>query len=155
MKHSTKVADAVHILVLIALDESDLSSQGIAKSIATNPAVIRRLMSALRRGGLLHTVQGKALPALSRSPEEITLLDIYRAMEESTPLLHLDTHTNPECLAGVNIQLALQDSYDRLQKTFEEEMKQITLQQIMQDYNRRLQVWRQSSEETYKPENPA
>lgn len=145
MKYSTKVADAVHILVLIALDETDLSSQGIARSIATNPAVIRRLMGSLRRGGLLHTVQGKALPALSRSPKEITLLDIYRAMEGNTALLHLDTHTNPECHAGVNIQLALLDSYDRLQKAFEEEMEQITLQQIMQDYNRRLQTWNEDS----------
>ena len=50
-------------------------------------------------------------------PSAITLLDIYKAVEGDKSLLHLDTHTNPECGVGIYIQLSLQDYFDRrLQK---------------------------------------
>lgn len=54
------------------------------------------------------------MPAIGKPPKDITLLEIYRAVEGEKPLLHLDTHTNPECGIGVNIQLALADYYARI-----------------------------------------
>ncbi|WP_349814618.1 Rrf2 family transcriptional regulator [Faecalibaculum rodentium] len=60
MQYSTRTADAVHILVLIALHEGNLSSQALAKSTASSPAHIRKLMSQLRNGGLLSSCRGKA-----------------------------------------------------------------------------------------------
>ena len=138
MLYSTRTADAVHILVLIALADSPVTSQSLATSISTNPAHIRKLMSFLRKGGLLQTSRGKAEPVLTRKPEEITLWDIYQIMENTTQILHLDTHTNPDCHEGVHIQLALQENYDHLQHQFEQEMQQITLQKIIEDYQARL-----------------
>ena len=49
--------------------------------------------------------------------------DIYKAVEGEKPLLHLDTHTNPDCGVGINIQLSLQEFYNEIQKTAEEKMK--------------------------------
>ena len=63
----------------------------------TNPAYVRQLMSAMRKGGLLLSVKGHPKPALAREPARISLLDIYRAVEGDKPLLHQDTHTNPAC----------------------------------------------------------
>lgn len=137
MKYSTKLSDAVHVLALIALDDlGDLSSKTLAVSIATNPAFIRKLMMMLRKAGLISSVKGHALPALTRSPAEITLLDIYRAVEGEKPLLHLDTHTNPECGVGVDIQLALQQYYDQVQVEAEREMQHITLADVLARYDR-------------------
>ena len=67
----------------------------------------------------------------------ITLLDIYRAVEGEKPLLHLDTHTNPECGVGIYIQLSLQDFFDQIQEKAEEEMKSITLQDILDRYQKK------------------
>ena len=54
MKYSTRLSDAVHILAFIALyPDCDLTSNKLAESIQTNPAYVRQLMSALRKGGLL------------------------------------------------------------------------------------------------------
>lgn len=58
--------------------------------------------------GTNKSTTGHPKPELAREPETISLLDIYKAVEGDKPLLHLDTHTNPECGIGVNIQLALQ-----------------------------------------------
>lgn len=82
-------------------------------------------------------VKGRPLPSLTREPSAITLLDIYRAVEGNKPLLHPDTHTNPGCDVGVDIQLAVRDCFDQVQETAEQEMQNITLQQILDQYEKR------------------
>ena len=63
------------------------------------------------------SVAGHARPSLSKPADQITLLDIYKAVEGEKPLLHLDTHTNPDCGVGINIQLSLQDFIMKFKKT--------------------------------------
>lgn len=141
MKYSTKVSDAVHILAFIQLNPTgSLSSDSIAESIRTNPGCVRQLMSALRRAGLLSSVRGRPSPSLAKAPSAITLLDIYKAVEGDKPLLHLDTHTNPECGVGIYIQLSLQDYFDQVQRTSEDEMRRITLKDILDRYQEKLSV---------------
>ena len=80
----------------------------------------------------------ETLSAFDLEPSgEISLLDIYRIMEHETPLLHLDTHTNPDCREGVHIQHALQEQYDALQNAFESRMAQVSLQDIMDRFEER------------------
>ena len=139
MKYPTKLSDAVHILAFIALHpEEALTSEKIAESVQTNPAYVRQLMSSLRKGGLLTSVKGHPRPALAKYPCQITLLDAYRAVEGDKPLLHQDTHTNPACGVGVNIQLVLRDCYDLVQARAEEAMRSITLQEILDRYTEKL-----------------
>lgn len=135
MKYSTKLSDAVHILVFIAVNQDfDLSSTAIATSIQTNPAYVRQIMMKLKKANLMVSVTGHAKPSLSKEASKITLLDVYKAVEGTKPLLHLDTHTNPNCGVGVNIQLSLQKYYDEIQKNSEDKMQSITLQDIIDSY---------------------
>ena len=139
MKYPTRLSDAVHILTVIALNpDCDLTSNKLAESVQTNPAYVRQLMSALRKGGLLVSVKGHPRPALAREPEKITLLDAYRAVEGNKPLLHQDIHTNPACGVGVNIQLVIRDCYDLVQQQAEKAMEAITLQEILDRYLEKL-----------------
>lgn len=63
MKYPTRLSDAVHILAFIALyPDCDLTSNKLAESVQTNPAYVRQLMSALRKGGLLVSVKGHPDP---------------------------------------------------------------------------------------------
>ena len=138
MRYSTKVSHAVHILAYIALHPGCvLTSDVIADSIQTNPGCVRQIMSALRKADLLSSVKGRPRPSLARDPSAITLLDIYRAVEGDKPLLHPDAHTNPGCDVGVDIQLAVRDCFDRVQETAEQEMQNITLQKILDQYEKR------------------
>ena len=138
MKYSTKLSDAVHIVVFIAINpEINLSSNTIATSVQTNPSFVRQIMMKVKKAGLMSSINGHAKPSLAKHPKEITLLDIYKAVEGNKPLLHLDTHTNPDCRVGVNIQLALQDYYDEIQKETEKHMSSITLQNIIELYHKK------------------
>lgn len=140
MKYSTRLSDAVHILAFIYLDEGKgLSSTDIANSIRTNPAYVRQLMSSLRKGGLIISTRGRSEPALARPPSEISMLDVYRAVEGDKQLLHLDTHTNPECCVGVQIQLSLKDYFDEIQAGVEQHMSEITLGDVVETYRIRCE----------------
>ena len=86
------------------------------------------------------SIAGHARPSLSKPADQITLLDIYKAVEDENPLLHLDTHTNPDCGIGINIQLSLQGFYHEIQKTAEEKMNMITLQDIINTYYQQISM---------------
>ena len=141
MKYSTKLSDTVHVMVLIAINkEKSLSSASIAESVHTNPGFVRQLMLKLKKAGLMTSVAGHARPSLSKPADQITLLDVYKAVEGEKPLLHLDTHTNPDCGVGMNIQLSLQEFYNEIQKNAEEKMNTITLQDIINTYYQRTSM---------------
>ena len=135
MKYSTRLSDAVHILVFIHQSSSStVSSSEIAVSIQTNPSYVRQIMAQLKAAGLISSSRGQATPELGKVPEKTSLLEIYKAVEKEKPLLHLDTHTNPECGVGVNIQLALADYYRQIQNDVENSMRNISLQDIINSY---------------------
>ena len=141
MKYSTKLSDAVHIMAFVAINQDfDLSSTAIAASIQTNPGFVRQIMMKLRKAGLMSSVTGHAKPALARPAERITLLDIYKAVEGDKPLLHLDTHPNPDWGVGVNIQLALQDCYAMIQEKAEGAMRGITLREVLDRYQDKISI---------------
>lgn len=139
MKYSTRLSDAVHILVFIHQSSSStVSSSEIAVSIQTNPSYVRQIMAQLKAAGLISSSRGQATPELGKVPEKTSLLEIYKAVEKEKPLLHLDTHTNPECGVGVNIQLALADYYRQIQNDVENSMRNISLQDIINSYLERI-----------------
>ena len=120
MKYSIQFSDAIHILAYIEICKGTdaLSSEMIAKSVETNPANVRKIMSQLKKSGLI--------PTLAKRPENITLLEIYKSIEGNTNLIQVDPKTNPNCIVGANIQEVLSEKYDALQKKVEEEMNEIT-----------------------------
>lgn len=121
MKYSTRSSDAVHIMIFIHQhDSSTITSADIAKSIQTNPSYVRQIMAQLKAACILLSSKGQTTPQLAKATSEITLPEVYKAVEKEKPLLHLDTHTNPECGVGVNIRLALSDFYAQIQKDSKE-----------------------------------
>src|SRR5260370_36298857 len=83
MSTSSRFAVAVHVLALMARssDES-LKSEQMAGSVNTNAVVVRRMLCELADGKLVISHTGSAGGArLARQPEQITLLDVYRAVD--------------------------------------------------------------------------
>ncbi|GMA70219.1 transcriptional regulator [Leuconostoc litchii] len=134
MKNSTKLSDAIHILTYIVINQgTDLSSTQIAKSVNSNPVVIRRIMAQLKNEGCLISSNGRANPQLARPADTISLLDIYRAVEEETDFLKIDTKTNPNCNIGRHIQTTLDKYYQQVQESAEKEMNKIKLSDIIKE----------------------
>lgn len=132
MKFSHKLSDAVHLLVYIEIfPDDDLSSRAIARSIVTNPSMVRSLMMDLRKAGLLKTKQGSAEPELAKKPEEISLYDIFAAVDMDHHLLHVDEDTAQKCPVGGNIQTPLAEAYAEVEEAAFAKMREISLQEIV------------------------
>lgn len=134
MKYSYKLSDAVHLLSYLHIyQDGDLSSRAIASSIESNPSVVRQLMSDLRKAGLIATTKGAATPKLAKVPQDISLYDVYQAINMEHDLLHVDPQTNPQCIVGGNIQSTLNDYYAEIQKVAFDKMKEISLADVISD----------------------
>jgi DNA-binding IscR family transcriptional regulator len=134
MRINTRFAVAVHIMALTALNhESATTSELLAKSVGTNPVVIRRVIAQLKRGGLLSVRAGVAGADLSRAPEEITLLDIYNAVKTSDGAALFDVHKfpNPRCFVGANIHYVLTEPLADAQRALEDRLASYALTDVI------------------------
>ena len=84
MAGNSRLAIAIHAAGMLAFGEQmPVTSETIAHSVNTNAVVVRRIMGCLTKHGLVTSKMGVGGGAcLSRSPAEITLADIYLALDE-------------------------------------------------------------------------
>ncbi|CAM2193412.1 putative HTH-type transcriptional regulator YwnA [Paraburkholderia kururiensis] len=139
MNTSSRFAFAVHVLALLAQQEGvPLSSEIIAGSVNTNPALIRRLLTMLAQAGLTTSQLGAGGGALlARAPEDITLLEVHRAVEDPQLFgLHRE-EPNPACMVGRNIQQVLRGIMDDAQRAMEASLAARTVADTFSDVVRR------------------
>ncbi|MET1248744.1 Rrf2 family transcriptional regulator [Sporolactobacillus sp. STCC-11] len=129
---NTRVAVAVHSLALIASKpHEDLPSDYIAASVNTNPVVIRRLLGMLKKSGLIQTTAGKAGASLTRPPSDISLLDVFRAVEPKDHLFAVHDNPNPHCPVGKSIRHVLDDAFGTAQAALERKLSSETIETIL------------------------
>lgn len=111
--NNTRFATAIHILTILAADKDAwLNSDYIAGSINVNPVIVRKELIILQQAGLVESRKGKDGGArLSKSPNEITLTDIYKAVKNSDILGKKNLKTNPKCPVGKDINHRLEILY--------------------------------------------
>ena len=80
-----------------------MTSDSPASSIHTNPVIIRKILTQLKRAGLINVVRGTG--------------GLFRFHEAP----------NPDCPVGRNIQALLDDKLKAIQNAMETEMKKYTL----------------------------
>ncbi len=134
MKISSRFTVAVHILSLVTIENSALcTSEWIAGSVNTNPVVIRRVMGKLKNAGLIQVRRGTGGATLRKPLNEITLLDVYRAVEvvEEGELFQFHEKPNPNCPVGANIQAVLELILNRAQEAMEKILDEITMEELV------------------------
>ncbi|HEX6748856.1 MAG TPA: Rrf2 family transcriptional regulator [Longimicrobium sp.] len=139
MTMSSRFAVAVHILTLIENGGGEpVTSEYIAGSVNTNPAVVRRLLQMLTRAGLTRAQLGTGGGALlARPASEITLLDVYRAVDEGELFALHREDPNPACPVGRNIQASLRGTMDAATRALEAELARRTVADMLADVRQR------------------
>ena len=134
LKISTRLSDAIHILAFLNIyQDTKLSSENIAASVMTSPVVVRRIMGALQKASLISTTHGSPNPHLAKDPREISLLDVYYAVEGHKQLFSVDPKTNPQCIVGGNIQKVLGRYYQETQNAAMGRLARITQDDVIND----------------------
>ncbi|UJW56364.1 Rrf2 family transcriptional regulator [Bacillus sp. A116_S68] len=131
---NTRLSVAIHILALITTQhERPMSSDFIAGSVNTNPVVVRRLSSLLRKADILKSRPGQPGAKLTRAPENITLLDVYKAVQTQDELFAIHNKPNPNCDVGSHIQATLDKTFDRVQQAMEQGLANQTLADVIKE----------------------
>jgi len=134
MRINTQFPVALHILAVIFIKKGDPSftSERIARSVSTNPVVIRRILSQLKKAGLTQTKPCGTGFALSKPPETITLCDVYRAVRTECSVL-FDMHENPNqrCIVGACILDVLEKPFASAQRAMEAELARFTMKDVI------------------------
>jgi len=140
MPTSTRFAVAVHAAAALAFNHGGpVRSEDIARSASTNPTVIRKLFSLLADAGITDARLGLGGGAvLARPPEDVTLLDIYRAVEEPMLIPLHRRSPDPGCSVGRNIQAVLRPVADRAQHAMEAELATVTLADVARNLRERV-----------------
>lgn len=137
MRISSRFTIAIHVLTAIDVfkDEYKITSDLLASSVHTNPVVIRRILQQLKAVGLIKVTRGIGGASLNKETSEISLFDIYRAVDcvESGDLFRFHEDPNTKCPVGRNIHAVLDDKLIKIQEAFENEMKKTTLADIIEE----------------------
>ncbi len=135
MQFSSRLTIATHILLCIETfkDEYKITSNFLAGSINTNPVIIRNILGLLSSAGIVEIKAGVGGASLARSSDDITLLDIFKAVEKEESLFHFHDNPNLQCPIGRSVHSVMDGKLENIQSAMENEMSKITLSQLVKE----------------------
>ena len=137
MQFSSRLPIAVHILLAIVEFEGKekTTSTLLAGSVNVNPVIIRNTLGQLKAAGLVTVKAGEGGASLAKEPKDITLMDVFDAVEKEEALFHFHENPNPECPVGKNVHTVLDNKLFAIQEAMRKKMDSITLQDLIDDMN--------------------
>lgn len=139
MQISIKCSVAVHCLIFIheAKGIIKVTSNLLAESTGSNPVVIRTILSALKKAGLITVPRGTGGAELCADPSQITLYQIYSALEPGgvTSIIGIHPCQGRPCPVAQNIRKVLQGPYRKIEDAVQTTMESITLQSMIDDFH--------------------
>ena len=137
MQISSRLTVAVHMLLCVEVckNQRKVTSDFLASSVNVNPVVIRRILQQLKKAGIVSVARGSGGADVARPLEEITLLDLYNAVEcvHGGGLFNFHENPNQLCPVGRNIHAVLDGRLEEVQAAMEREMSSVTMRDILND----------------------
>lgn len=137
MQISSRFTIALHILAALETLKGRfrLTSQFLSGSIQVNPVVIRNILLQLKAAGFVQIPRGHGSITLLKTPDEISLLDVYKSIEplEQNKLFNFHQNPNPKCPVGRNIHNVLDWRLLSVQQAMEDRLKSMKLSDVLSD----------------------
>ena len=121
MQISSRFTIALHIFACVDTFKNDrkVTSDFLAASINTNPVIIRRILTQLKKAGLIIVARGTGGIEVTRELSEISFYDVYQAIEpvEDGNLFrfhHIDKRIRIHSFNHADRLLALCAGYNRV-----------------------------------------
>ncbi len=114
--------------------EGPLTSEVLARSMRTNPAVFRRTMAGLRKAGLVKSEKGHGGGwSLARPLCEMTLLAVYEALSRPNLFAIGNRSQHTDCLIERGVNAALTDTMAEAEALFTTRFSAITLDKLVSE----------------------
>lgn len=126
---SSRFAVSTQLLVFIGSQpEQTHRSEDLAKKVKTNPAFVRRLIQMLTKAKLVVTKLGKGGGTmLARDAHEISLADIYRAVEDGPLLAMPRSEIDDATEVGKALSQMVRHTIDTAEQAFEHSLSNVTV----------------------------
>ena len=134
MAANSQFSMAVHVLAMLALHgDENVKSECIAGSVNTNAVVIRRLLGQLSQANLVLSQTGASGGTrLSKSPADISLCEIYKAVSCGEVFALHGKSPNQDCPVGRNIENVLCNLQKDIDTAVGERLGLYTLMSVME-----------------------
>lgn len=138
MSINNQFSIAVHLMVGLGYEpEKTLTSAYLASSVNTSASFVRRILSKLSKAALIHTSTGKmGFCMLAKDPAEISLLDIYQAVESPKAFAVHNYDIQKACPVSCNIKPSLEKVLAKTQKAMEQSLSEVSLAEVITDIKR-------------------
>jgi len=130
---SVQFTVAAHIMAGLGYYHGkEISSGTLAESVNADPTFVRKSLSKLSKAGLVVTKRGKSgASMLSRSPRQITLLDIYRA-SAAPPAFAIHSYPiHKRCPVSCHLKECMLGLLSQSQNSFERSLAKMTLADLI------------------------
>lgn len=133
MAANSRFAVAVHTAAVLAVHKDEyVTSDQIASSVNTNPVVVRRIVSALTKAGIVESHTGKSGGSrLARKPNQISLLEIYQAVEKQGLFALHRRPENKKCAVSCCMKEILSRVFDTAEKSVEASFGRMSLADVV------------------------
>lgn len=137
MQITNKFTIGVHIICAVEYFRKDreVTSSLLSLSTGANPVTVRTVISELREAGLLDVSQGKTGIGLKKDIKDISMLDVFNAVDghNKDGLFHFHDNPNINCPVGKNIHKALDNKLLQIQDSMNSQMNKIKIGDVYND----------------------
>ena len=125
-------AIAVHALVYLNHKDMVLSSEELAENICTNPARVRKVLSKLKKAGMVDTKEGmKGGYHMTADPRKVTLREICDALQlEIVTAAWKSGSLDMECLVASGMAGIMDGIYGEMDELCKKYLEKITVYDI-------------------------
>ena len=140
MASNSRLAIAIHTAGMLAFgEEMPMTSTMIAKSVDTNPVVIRRIIGNLVKHGLVEVKMGTGGGSrLTKEPEEISIAEIYLALEEGEIFNVPEMDESHGCPIAKLVRPVLKRVFGAAENSLLAELQSRSLQHVIDDMRKKL-----------------
>lgn len=133
---SGKFAITLHILTLMSkFPEEYLSSEFLAGSMNINAVLVRKEIANLKKYNIVESREGKyGGTRLAKSPENISLKDIFCMTFETVSFGYSKNDPNPACPVGKKINENLDALYKDINHTIGSQLSSISLLEFTKEF---------------------
>ncbi len=119
-------------MTALAFSGELMDSPTLARSVNTNPVVVRRILLALRAAGLIETIAGKHGGSRLRKPaDRISLRDIYDAIEPRPVIPLSERKAWKHCAVSCHMKGIMGRVAADAENAMRSHLKAITLRQLV------------------------
>lgn len=138
MKMSTQFTVSIQMLMIITVfKDKKITSETLSQSTGANPVMIRQLYGKLKNAGILNVSTGMGATTLAKPPSDISLWDIYIAVEGYNPneLFQFHPKISDGCQIGRFFKEILSVHLDEAVLAMGEKLAAISLEQLLNEWS--------------------